>query len=422
MQKVSDAQKLEAIIRQLGVAELKMKGSGQIGLSVSLLFGASTSRVLSSWYWHPVWLEFEGQDFKQMWTTCDRGDWLLWFCTHMIDQPGWPTHQQVVLAACQCARIALRHVNSREKRPLEAILTAEAWAHGEATFEEVQRAGHAADCVYRQGDVVFLAAQAAYSAAQVVYAWEDGACFRRAQAASGAATHAASAASWALMMAQHHTGDFTPAASAAQDYIRKAVLRQCADIVRRSLKVPDLLTVDFATPQRPTKKPTTVPTENEHLGLEGYTVYGETEQLQREIDRLKGVVSALDDPEKLFIFGQMSYEGDGVEQSYVEAANWYRIAAEKGHAASQHNLAIMYENGEGFDRNIAEAAKWYQKAAAQGHAGSQNNLGSLYEIGEGVPQNTMAALTLYRQAANGGDANAVSNLSRLKAKVNNESV
>lgn len=422
MQKVSDAQKLEAIIRQLGVAELKMKGSGQIGLSVSLLFGASTSRVLGSWYWHPVWLEFEGQDFKQMWTTSDRGDWLLWFCTHMIDQPGWPTHQQVVLAACQCARIALRHVNSREKRPLEAIVTAEAWAHGEATFEEVQRAGHAADCVYRQGDVVFLAAQAAYSAAKVVYAWEDGACFRRAQAASSSAGEVASAAAWELLFAQRDAGDSAQTASAAQDSIRKAVLRQCADIVRRSLKVPDLLTADFATPQRPTKKPTTVPTESEQLWLEGYTAYGETEHLQREIDRLKGVMSALEDPEKLFIFGQLSYEGDGVEQSYVEAANWFRIAAEKGHAASQHNLAIMYENGEGFERDVAEAAKWYQKAAAQGHAGSQNNLGSLYEIGDGVPQSTMAALTLYRQAGDGGDANAVSNLSRLKAKVNNESV
>jgi tetratricopeptide (TPR) repeat protein len=279
MQKVSEAEKLEAIIRQLGVAELKMMRSGQIGLSVSLLFGASTSRILRSWYWHPVWLEVEGQDFRQMWTTSDRGDWLLWFCTHMIDQPGWPTHQQVVLAACQCARIALRHVNPREKRPLEAIVTAEAWAHGEATFEEVQTAGHAADCVYGQGDVVFLAAQSAHFAAWAVYAREDGHCFRRAQAAGGAASRAASATSLELMLAQHHAGDFTPAARAACDRVEKATLRQCADLVRQSLKVPDLLTTDFATPQRQTNKPTTVPTEKEQLWLDGFTAFERAKEL-----------------------------------------------------------------------------------------------------------------------------------------------
>src|SRR5712671_6889835 len=140
MQKVSEAQKLEAIIRQLGVAEIRMERGGHIGLAVSLLFGASTSRVLRSWYWHPVWLELEGKNLQQMWSSSERGDWLLWFCTHMTNHPGWPTHQQVVLAACQCARLALKYIPPDERRPLMAILTTEAWARGEATFEQVQRA------------------------------------------------------------------------------------------------------------------------------------------------------------------------------------------------------------------------------------------------------------------------------------------
>ena len=83
---MSEAQKLEAIIRLLGTAKIRMKRGGHVGLALSLLFGASTSHVLRSWYWRPVWLEFKGKDFHQMWTTSDRGDWLLWFCTHMIDQ------------------------------------------------------------------------------------------------------------------------------------------------------------------------------------------------------------------------------------------------------------------------------------------------------------------------------------------------
>lgn len=279
MQKVSEAQKLEAIIRQLGVAELRMKRGGHIGLEVLLFFGASTSRILRSWYWHPVWLELEGKDLQQMWATTDRGDWLLWFCTHMIDQPGWPTHQQVVLVSCQCARLALRHIKPGERRPLDAIETAEAWARGEATLEQVQRAGHAADCTTGQNDVVYLAAQAAHSAAWAVYAREDGACFRRAQAASGAAASAASATSWELMLAQHDAGDFTPAARTACDRVKKAALRQCADLVRRSLKVPDILTAEFVTPQRPIKTPSTVPTENDQRWRDGYMALERAKEL-----------------------------------------------------------------------------------------------------------------------------------------------
>ena len=46
----------------------------------------------------------------------------------------------VVLAACACARNALRHVPPGEARPLRAIETAEAWTRGEATAEQVSAA------------------------------------------------------------------------------------------------------------------------------------------------------------------------------------------------------------------------------------------------------------------------------------------
>jgi len=271
MQKVTEAQKLEAIIRQLGVAEIRMKRGGHIGLAVSLLFGASTSRVLRSWYWHPVWLELEGKDLQQMWTTTDCGDWLLWFCTHMIDQPGWPTHQQVVLASCQCARLALRYIKPGQGRPLNAIETAEAWARGKATSEQVRDAGRAADYIDHD-NTGYCAAQAAYSAAWAVYAKEDGACFRLAQAASGAARRTASAAGYELFTAQLEAHDFTPAARAARDRAEKATLRQCAELVRRSLNVPKIITTELVALQRANsfKKPATEPTESDRLWCEGY--------------------------------------------------------------------------------------------------------------------------------------------------------
>ena len=44
-------------------------------------------------------------------------------------------------------------------------------------------------------------------------------------------------------------------------------------------------------------------------------------------------------------------------------------AAEQGDAAAQFNLGRMYESID-----LAEAAKWYRLAAEQGHAGAQSEL------------------------------------------------
>lgn len=112
----------------------------------------------------------------------------------------------------------------------------------------------------------------------------------------------------------------------------------------------------------------------------------------------------------------MSFDGDGVPQDYVAAANWFRIAAEQGYAKAQHNLALMYENGQGVSQDSAEAAKWYHMAAEQGLASSQNNLGSMYEAGAGVTQDHTEAIKWYRRAAENGDENAPSNLNRLEAR------
>lgn len=142
------------------------------------------------------------------------------------------------------------------------------------------------------------------------------------------------------------------------------------------------------------------------------------DQIRDEIKHLRRTQELLDDPDTICSFGQMAFDGDGVEQDYVVAANWYQIAAKQGHARAQHNLALMYEAGQGVPQDYSEAAKWYRMAAEQGNAGSQNNLGSLYENGEGLPQDCTTALEWYRRAAEGGDANGRANLQRLAERLN----
>ena len=84
------------------------------------------------------------KDLHTVWTTCERGDWLLWLCGKMVDKPGWPTRVQLVLAACSCAETSLKYVPLGEDRPRVAIETARKWVYGKATIEEVRQAASSA--------------------------------------------------------------------------------------------------------------------------------------------------------------------------------------------------------------------------------------------------------------------------------------
>ena len=82
-------------------------------------------------------------DPETAWAKCERGDWMLWLCGKFSGRPESDGRKTLVLAACQCARLALKHVKKGEKRPLVCIETAERWAKGEATIEELQEARRA---------------------------------------------------------------------------------------------------------------------------------------------------------------------------------------------------------------------------------------------------------------------------------------
>lgn len=69
-----------------------------------------------------------------------------------------------------------------------------------------------------------------------------------------------------------------------------------------------------------------------------------------------------------FSLGDMFEEGRGVKKDFIEAAKWFRSAADQGHAEAQCRLGFMHHNGQGVKQNDKEAAKWFQLAADQGHA------------------------------------------------------
>ena len=156
-----------------------------------------------------------------------------------------------------------------------------------------------------------------------------------------------------------------------------------------------------------------------------HCIYGQTKYIVRQrptsssglqegpVRKKKSVTpkKSVPDVEKWTDLGDDYYFGqDGKTQDYVEAAKWYRKAAEKGYAKAQHYLGYMYAEGQGVTQDYDRALIWYRRAAGQGYPASQTNIGYLYEYGHGVTQNYAEAVKWYRKSAEQGHARAQCNL------------
>jgi hypothetical protein len=87
-----------------------------------------------------------------------------------------------------------------------------------------------------------------------------------------------------------------------------------------------------------------------------------------------------------------------VLQDDVEAARWFRRAAEQGNAEAMTNLGVMCGTGRGVAQDGAEAVRWYRlavdwwrRAAEQGDASAMINLGIRYASGWGVRRDYVQA-------------------------------
>ena len=110
-----------------------------------------------------------------------------------------------------------------------------------------------------------------------------------------------------------------------------------------------------------------------------------------------------------FYLGVMYDDGKGVSQDYVEAAKWYRLAAEADDAKAQNNLGEMYAEGKGVSQDYAEAEKWFRLAAEAKYVEAQNNLGLMYAEGKGIPQDYILAYAWYSRAIAKGNDEALKN-------------
>ena len=128
-------------------------------------------------------------------------------------------------------------------------------------------------------------------------------------------------------------------------------------------------------------------------------------------------VAHVEDAKTFFIRGLTYYRDNGFMQEHVEAAKWFRKAAELGLADAQSILGLCYAIGDGVSKDAVEAVKWHRKAAEQGNANAQNHLGTCYEAGQGVPQDYNEAAKWFRNAADQGVAEAQDNLTNCYKKI-----
>lgn len=118
--------------------------------------------------------------------------------------------------------------------------------------------------------------------------------------------------------------------------------------------------------------------------------------------------------------GMCYYNGDGVEQDYKKAAEWFWKTAEQGNASGQYNMGYLYDTGKGVEQDFTQALYWYAKAASQGHKNALNNIGVMYEYGNGVQKDYAKAATWYQKAIDKGDSRSKTNLEKLQKKQEEE--
>lgn len=143
--------------------------------------------------------------FAVAWKKCERGDWMLWLAGRCSGSPKSASRKRLVLAACACARLALKHVRKGDERPRIAIETAEKWARGKdaITLNNVRVAVSDVNYAIRSACAV---------------AW-----------AACAAEWSACAAVWTACAAENYAESYAA---------RAATLKTCADLVRKHYPQP----------------------------------------------------------------------------------------------------------------------------------------------------------------------------------------
>jgi len=108
---------------------------------------------------------------------------------------------------------------------------------------------------------------------------------------------------------------------------------------------------------------------------------------------------------------RMHKHGNGVEADEAKAKQLFRVAADRGQADAQNELAILLED----DDSPKEAFELFKRAADQGLTMAEYNLAGSFEDGKGVEADAVAAKRWFARAAAKGHELSIAALERLRA-------
>lgn len=88
--------------------------------------------------------------------------------------------------------------------------------------------------------------------------------------------------------------------------------------------------------------------------------------------------AAKGDADAQFTLGK-NYEAGrgGLQRDFAEAGRWYRMAAEQGDVFAQASLGILYRFGKGVPQDYVQAYQWFYLAAAHSSGGEQESIAEM---------------------------------------------
>lgn len=104
------------------------------------------------------------------------------------------------------------------------------------------------------------------------------------------------------------------------------------------------------------------------------------------------------DAEASLELGTRYYTGEGTEQNYNKAAQFFRRAEAFGDVTARYNLGVMYDNAFGVEHDESKAFEYYQKSAEQGFPLGMFSLAEMYYGGQGCEKDDQKAVYWLQKA------------------------
>lgn len=112
-------------------------------------------------------------------------------------------------------------------------------------------------------------------------------------------------------------------------------------------------------------------------------------------------------PEGIYLLAKMYMDGEGTQQNFYKAFEYFQCAANKGYIDAMCYLGNCYRNGTGVEKNDSLAFIQFNKAANAGNAWGQRCVAISYKCGDGTEANLGVANRWYSIAAKNGDEIAI---------------